>query len=456
MDSKIQKSSNTSPSAPPLPPAPPHSNLPLATAVQSNISPTSAVAVKITADDFDTLHLYYSDHPVTNKFFTHIVDGNCKEVEDMLKEIGVTRGIQSTFSTYSDRAEKFFLLLHSINKKVTKYVTLKDRDAYGFTALQMACFYSRYDCVATILNYLIGVDPVFTRKYINTMVLNGKYRNFRAIDLIGMSQKYNDLSSSAASVAKGALSMSKQVVRTLGRTVRDAATLNVGSLVGNVGKTGVSALSTGVNKGSNAARVVGKKVSNAARATKKRLADAGSYVWNMGRSRPTDVTDNSVGGNNTVDQQDIGLSKQSPAQHVDESAGNTIKTLLMTFGSLPPTYTNEQLKDYYLCGTLVKKKFVLSKDAKMFYKPLTQRDALTGENTVRYILMVGNGDLTILDTDTSQLFTCIEVEDYTVNTIDAPSTFMANYEGGKSRRKSRKYINERSYRRSTQRMRSKK
>jgi hypothetical protein len=264
-----------------------------------------------------------------------------------------------------------------------------------------------------------------------------------------MSQKYNSLSSSAASVAKGAVSMTKQVGRTFGRTVRDAATLNIGSLVGNVGKTGVSALSTGVNK-----------VSNAARATKKRLADAANYFRSSKKNDSNvQVEAISKGGedNNTVEHDDIQVSVQSPAQHVDESAGNTIKTLLMTFGSLPPTYTNKTLKDYYLCGTLDKKKgFVLSKDAKMFYGPAEPRDPLTGENAVRYLLNNKNQDLLILAENTSKLFTCIEVEDYTVNTIDAPSTFMSNYQGGKSRRKNRKSIREGNGRRSTQQTRSRK
>jgi hypothetical protein len=176
------------------------------------------------------LTLFY-DKEGKYKLFSNIRLGLYDDFKEELTERGFGKSATVAGISTLDRLKKYFYLLHSVNLE-------------GFTVLQYACYYNRLDIVILILSYLVAGETNYVQNYINYY---NKNANGRAIDLIDKSGGMGIKSTAA----KGA-----NLVK---RTLKNAVSLNVFGLVGDIGKNLVKGVSSGVISSKQAIEILLKQ-----------------------------------------------------------------------------------------------------------------------------------------------------------------------------------------------------
>lgn len=166
-------------------------------------------------------------------FFDKIKKSLFSELQDVLHETGLIKGMKVGYQSNKERLRKYYYLFHNV-------LTAEE----PVTALQYACMWNRLDMVILILSYLVGSSKEYVKKYINYAVPTdgSPLQGMRAIDMVSLYANQSlGMRSSASQTVSALTQLPKAIFNPFGSALR--AIGKTAKVVGQV--TQQSATATG-------------------------------------------------------------------------------------------------------------------------------------------------------------------------------------------------------------------
>lgn len=134
------------------------------------------------------------------------------ELQDVLHETGLIKGMKVGYQSNKERLRKYYYLFHNV-------LTAEE----PVTALQYACMWNRLDMVILILSYLVGSSKEYVKKYINYAIPTegSPLQGMRAIDMVSLYANQSlGMRSSASQTVSALTQLPKAILNPFGSALR--------------------------------------------------------------------------------------------------------------------------------------------------------------------------------------------------------------------------------------------